>query len=303
MGKIPDGFKLEIKKSPHVGHKRATQLDELLTIAFDVESKMDEPGIRRSYYDDFPVWRPGASPDVTFYSLTNDHDELVSTIGIRLGSLRALDGTRAHVGLIGAVATARDHRGRGYAGLLMESAINDIKRTTTDALVLWDSSQSLLYQRLGFVPFRAEYLFRLQDFAIPMKRKDETFYRGWSDKIFQAVVLRPSGLKYEYRDLDWYRRHRNTQWYWIERDQVCVAWCAVHRGIDLNGIVHEWHGPGDSLQFLLSEVSSFEPGALLMGPEPPRAELSFEKTAQGLILPLRDGLDWSKWWFWGLDAA
>jgi hypothetical protein len=241
---------------------------------------------------------------VNFYMLIGEKDELVSTVGLRSGRLRALDGKSYEVEMMGAVATHSAFRGRGYAAHLIEAAVQEVKRSEVDAIVLWDSSQSALYRRLGFNSFREEYLFRLSDFFLKPRKKAEWKLRsGWNDKIFQAVLDRRSGLRYEHRDLEWYSRHRHTRWYWVEEKGLCVAWCAVNRGIDLNGIVHEWHGAGDCLQYLLSEVSVLEPGALLMGPEPPEAGLSFEKTAQGLILPLRADLDWSKWWFWGLDAA
>ena len=281
-----------------------TSLDDLLTLAFQVPQELGRDALRRSFYDDFPVWRPGASSECRIWVTLDPQGGVAATAGVRLAHLRREGGQVISIALIGAVATRPSERGRGLANDLIHAGVDFAKSQKVDAVVLWDSSESGLYQRLGFKPLSGEYLMRLEPFVsegtLPPRAQYQT---GWDDSIYRLLQGRSSGIRLEHKDLDWYRRHKNTQWHWIKQGKDCLACCAIGRGIDLNGIVHEWHGDMKLLSILFSAVNKRAPGALLMGPRAPSGTIEYQKNIQGMILPLVPSLEWSDWWFWGLDAC
>jgi GNAT superfamily N-acetyltransferase len=297
-------LQLHHRVSTDISSYVALQFDELLTQSFEVGQNSSANGLRVSYFDDFPIWRPGSSNGVSFFWFEDQRRSVVSMVGLRRCVLSLNRQDRVNVAMIGAVATLPASRGLGLAAKLMAEALSEAKKEKQAAVVLWDSSESTLYRRLGFCPFRSEYLFRLDSFVPEGQRHQRhEIERGWDDLIFQNLMDRASGIQYEYRDIDWYRRHKNTRWYWLKNGTECIASVAIHRGIDLKGIVHEWHGETAHLQELFSEVLKDEPGALLMGPNAPRDGIAFQKNEQGLILPIEPALKWQDWWFWGLDSA
>jgi hypothetical protein len=186
----------------------------------------------------------------------------------------------------------------------MEYTLDKARQAGCVAVVLWDSSGSSLYQRMGFSEFGTQCIVRLSAFRQDEKRTGSWELRkGWADPIFRLLKERPKGLRLAEQDITWIRRHRNTHWYSLWEAGRLIAACAIGRGIDLQGVVHEWHGPSDALRCLFDEVLKDFPGALLVGPEMGDITLASHRISMGLILPLQSGVEPGDWWFWGLDSV
>ncbi len=186
----------------------------------------------------------------------------------------------------------------------MEYCIQNARQQGCHAVVLWDSSGSSIYKRLGFREFGIQSIVRLSSFAGTDKPVGEgQVRRGWNDAFFSLLRNRKTGLALEADALSWLRLHRNTSWYSLWREGRPLAVCAIGRGIDLQGVVHEWHGPAECLQSIFLEVLKDMPGALLVGPEMGDITLGGHRIPMGLILPIQPGLDPESWWFWGLDSV
>jgi hypothetical protein len=76
---------------------------------------------------------------------------------------------------------------------------------------------------------------------------------------------RSGGLQLSDADERWMSAHRSVEWFWIGDGQNCDAYVAIGRGIDLNGIVHEWGGNPQALRALLAWLKATRPGLILLG--------------------------------------
>ena len=88
--------------------------------------------------------------DGAFFAIL-DGDRLLSHCACRV-TLRD-HGADHPVGLLGSVATAPDHRGRGLATRVLEAALDHLA-PHTDAVLLW-AERPELYRRRGFVAVAA----------------------------------------------------------------------------------------------------------------------------------------------------
>jgi len=285
------------------GGPLADRVDTLLTEAFAVPQGA---AFRASYYDDFPVWRPGGCQSAALHVGLDALDRVLGCAGLRITELLGLEGRSVRLGIVGAVATLPAARGLGVGTRLVEFCIEQARRGGCEAVVLWDSSESSMYSRLGFREFGTQCLMRLSDFPVkgsPLPGGGTRVGTGWSDSLFEFLRQRKSGLRLIESDIGWIRRHRNVEWYWIEGEGCLRAACALGRGIDLQGIVHEWHGQSGYLGPLFDQVLKKHPGALLMGPDMGDITLDAHRMAVGMVLPLVPALEPESWWFWGLDSA
>jgi hypothetical protein len=77
--------------------------------------------------------------------------------------------------------------------------------------------------------------------------------------------MRGSGLRIDAPDERWLEAHRNVDWYWLGEPDAPQAYAALGRGIDLQGIVHEWGGESpEALKTLLQLVRMEHPEAQLL---------------------------------------
>ena len=283
------------------GRALSESVDILLTDAFGVPQSGP---IKNSYYDDFPVWSPGDCSSAQLYAGLDSMDRLLGCAGLRVAQLLTVGGDTIRLGIVGAVATTRSSRGLGVGSGLVHFCVERARESGCQAIVLWDSSESSMYRRLGFQEFGTQCLMRLSDFPTPGGGVPSAVAgTGWRDDLLGLLQQRGSGLLLTDSDISWMRRHRNVKWYWLERRGVLSAACAAGRGIDLQGVVHEWHGSAESLGLVFKQVLAEDPGALLMGPEMGDITLQAHRMAMGMYLPLVPGIDPGNWWFWGLDSA
>jgi hypothetical protein len=79
--------------------------------------------------------------------------------------------------------------------------------------------------------------------------------KGWNPAIFQMLARRAEGLALSEQDRLWFEAHKNVHWYWTGPDSSPSAYAGFGRGIDLQGIVHEWGGDLRALQTILASIA------------------------------------------------
>ncbi|MCC7442661.1 MAG: GNAT family N-acetyltransferase [Bdellovibrionales bacterium] len=220
------------------------------------------------FFDDFPVWGPAGNEMMRLFGARAPGSaSFIACAGARIAELR-IRGAAAplQVGVIGAVATHPDHRGRGLASAAVASALQWLDIERVGVTLLWGSEHEL-YRRMGFElcgeQRRAE-LVRLVD---PKDQaKDLKIHEGWSDRLWPWVSRREVGLLLRDADQEWFSAHRGTRWFRAEKSGEVLGYAALGRGIDLPGIVHEWGGAPEVVRALLAYVLASNPEAQLLYP-------------------------------------
>jgi GNAT superfamily N-acetyltransferase len=231
------------------------QLLALLNAAFEVPAGS-------SFYDDFPVWDPRHGAGV-FRLGAFAADRLVAAAMVRLAELKAPGGDLT-VALIGGVATDPSWRGRGLASRLVPLAVEWAKERSAALALLWGSEHSL-YQRLGFELCGEQARVPLASLRRYGKFPELEAGSGWSPSLFKCLEGRPGGIRLRRADRIWMRAHRNVSWRWLGDPRAPRAYAAVGRGIDLQGLVHEWGGEREALAELLARLEAETPGLQLLG--------------------------------------
>lgn len=265
-----------------------------------------------SFYDDFPVWDPKHKTQVARFVVRSEDGNATSCALLRAARLKPLGQSEPiKVGLIGGVCTAPEARGHGTASQLVEEAVTAAQKQGIQLLMLWGSEHSL-YERIGF---------RLEGHQIrvplaslvqgqPSTVKVQT---GFTQNLFNAICRRPDGLLLSAADQVWFAAHKNVHWYSTEKNGSVDAYVGVHRGIDLQGFVHEWGGDHEALVSLFRHLEREEPGLSLLGPSnsferlripPPEDAISEPLAMMRWLDPaLEAKTGGERVWIWGLDAA
>jgi GNAT superfamily N-acetyltransferase len=250
-------LKVDVIEGPEQEAKFARLLDR----SFKVEA----PG---HYMDDFPIWDGRYGPVQAERVLKIgvwEADELVACVGVRLAELRAPQGLLS-VALIGAVATVETHRGKGLASRTVSLAVEWARERGAALVVLWGSEVGL-YERLGFelcgmqvrAPLAALDLGPALDFA------KIVLGRGWIPSLMSGLRQRVGGVALKTSDEKWLEAHKNVQWYWLGDPAAPLAYAAIDRGIDLQGLVHEWGGQSPAaVKVLLQLIRMERPEAQLL---------------------------------------
>lgn len=280
------------------------------------------------FIDDFPIWGPLHPRDEVVRLGVFQGNSLISGAGVRLVKLKTTQENKTlEVGVIGAVATHSEWRGRGLASSLVQHAVHLAKEGGADLIVLWGSEHSL-YQKLGFELCGRQMRCRLDTLTLmpatkarQSKQNDPKalkIIKGWSPEIFSLLKSRSEGFVLKDKDQIWYAAHKNVEWYSTQVNDRVTAYAGVGRGIDLKDIIHEWGGEAECLQTLLSFIQKDKPNAELLGsprhferwtmaPEESFSLGSLEYLCMAKIinpekLSSVDGFPLSLW-VWGLDAA
>ena len=212
------------------------------------------------FFDDFPVW------DEKFGAITHkvggfSNNELVCSSGVRLAKLKT-PSAQLLVGIIGAVATDEKWRGKGLASEAVSHAIQWAQEKGATMLLLWGSEHAL-YSRLGFELTGIQVQVPISQLSLDPKTDSDSIRSGWNHELFQHLRKRSHGLALEPTDEIWFSEHKNVKWLWTKDFQ---AYLAYGRGIDLQGIVHEWGGENNALLRLLSTIHKENPEAKLLAP-------------------------------------
>lgn len=220
------------------------------------------------FLDDFPVWDEALGPggESAIRIGVWDGEELVSCAGVRLAKLRVPAGT-LDVALVGAVATAESHRGQGLASRTVSLAVEWARERGAAMALLW-GSETALYERLGFELCGMQVRAPLAELELGPMIEDFSqiiLGRGWNPALMASLRMRGSGLRLLETDESWLEAHRNVDWYWLGDPEAPQAYAAIGRGIDLQGIVHEWGGDcAEDLKTLLQLIRMEHPEAQLL---------------------------------------
>jgi GNAT superfamily N-acetyltransferase len=242
------------------GPEHEAQLTRLLDASFNVPA----PG---HFLDDFPIWNESYGPQLDRMIRIGvwEAGELVSCAGVRLAEMHG-PVKPIPVALIGAVATATTHRGRGLASRTVGLTLEWARERGAALAILWGSELEL-YERLGFELCGMQVRLPLAHAGLrPPGDGAVRIGRGWVPALAACLAARGSGLKLSVEDDSrWLGAHKNVEWYWLGDPADPMAYAAVGRGIDLHGLVHEWGGKdAQSLHTLLTVVQSEHPGAALL---------------------------------------
>jgi GNAT superfamily N-acetyltransferase len=233
------------------GDTQMQQFSKLLDVGFGVKS----PG---RVLDDLPIWDEKVGPGAESVLRIGvwDGTALVSCAGVRLANLRVPTGS-LEVALIGAVATASSHRGAGLASRTVSLAVEWARERGAAMALLW-GAETALYERLGFELCGMQTRVPLSELELGPAIRDFssiTLGRGWLPSLMGGLRMRGSGLRLSDKDESWIEAHRGVDWYWLGDPEAPQAYAAIGRGIDLQGLVHEWGGDShEALKNLLQLV-------------------------------------------------
>lgn len=257
------------------------------------------------FLDDFPVWGPANTQTDLCRLGAFAGPLLVGCAAARVARLKTSQG-ELRVGILGAVATHPDWRGRGVASSVVDRLVDWLDEKKVAGTALWGSEQRF-YSKWGFVPSGRQWQIPLAKLLLSPSESGahEAISVGWNPALFELLQRRSGGLVIQEADRRWFEAHRNVQWYWLGSRETPSAYLAFGRGIDLPGVVHEWGGDPSELVRLLTEVALRHPGAqLLCGP----GQMGSLECQNGFIpkdevLCLFRGGAKLPLWFWGLDGA
>jgi GNAT superfamily N-acetyltransferase len=242
------------------------QLEELLALSFPVPKGA-------SFFDDFPVWD---SPGVTRIG-GYVGDRLVTSAAVRTSYFKASH-RPFKAGLVGAVSTHPEFRGQGLASHAVSLALNWAIDQGAALVALWGSEHSL-YRKLGFELAGAQFRTPLASLTLPRPAAGSPIGRGWVPSLFPLLQRRVGGCVLHATDEAWLARHKNVEWYWIGSPKAPRAYAALGRGIDLEGIVHEWGGEPEAVRELLGFIAGSRPDASVIGTASALLEHGFDSDA------------------------
>ena len=152
-------------------------------------------------------------------------------------------GFKMELGLIGSVATHKDHRGEGLASLLLQEAVIRLKKQGCTLALLW-SDQPDFYLPLGFHRAGNELDFRISlvkaEAAQPCCRilnKEKDVESVW--KLYQK---RNSKLERSLAEMTALINIPRTQVYVTGSEGKTDSYIAIHKGADFTNYIHEWGG-------------------------------------------------------------
>lgn len=249
-----------------ISGKRKYQLfSNLLDLSFNLSGDAH-------FLSDFSVWAgEEARGGVIRVGAFGPAGRLAGCAAARTATCYASNG-KIKLGIIGAVATDPLYRGRGVASDAVSFLLKWLESQDVAMTVLWGSDVGF-YARFGFRPFGAQLMLGLKDYletSHPQQARDVgkpsgIVKQGWVDGIFNKMLQRRTGLKHELCDIEWIREHRHVEWFWMGSPEQPDAYVGYGRGIDLQGLVHEWGGDPGALRTLLSRVGELYPNAKILG--------------------------------------
>lgn len=230
-----------------------------------------------TFFDDFPVWdlrlaAPGKQAVHSFGIV--DGGAIVSHVGARIAEIQTPAGLET-VGLIGAVATDSQFRGRGHSSTLMKHAIKHLENHKCEWQILWGSEHDY-YAKLGFglageqarAPISGLMEVHQQDL-----KKFDSIKTGMDETIFRALKAVKNGVVLHETDRKWVFSHKTVKWFFSENP---FAYIAYGRGMDMGHIVHEFGGNKNSLMTLLSNLYLQDSMTQIIGTEKDLLALGFQ---------------------------
>jgi GNAT superfamily N-acetyltransferase len=183
------------------------------------------------------------------------------------------------IGLIGAVATEPDSRGRGLATSALAAAEEELERRGCMISLLW-ADDSKFYERRGYQPVGTEVDWLLTPellSALPGPGRVRPARQCDGPALHALYCAHPERVL---RSLDETRAMLATPGMSVlahvasdvARADAPTAYACLGRGRDLAGVVHEWGGPVEEVLALLHAHAARRPGVNLFLMAPPSAE-------------------------------
>ena len=218
-----------------------------------------------SYYDDFPVWKMIHGEHIVRLGVGDDAGNLKSCAAGRICHLRTPLGGLIPIGLIGAVATDPMARNQGLASQVVSAVSDALAQKGAAAIFLWGSEHTM-YQRLGFELCGEQSRIALNHLGLEtaIETPLRSVHKGWNPQIFDLQKRRRHGLALFAHDHAWMSEHGNTEWWTLQAQGRVTAYLGYGRGMDMQGIVHEWGGDAGDLQLLLKKFHLERPHSELL---------------------------------------
>ncbi|MEZ6014540.1 MAG: GNAT family N-acetyltransferase [Planctomycetota bacterium] len=198
------------------------------------------------------------------------------------------------VGLVGSVATAAPHRGRGFGKDVLATAEAALTQTGAVCSMLW-ADDAGWYREQGWIPVGTEYVFVLHR-GLELLMPDPDHVREATPSDFAAIhalyTTQPTRVDRAVAESCALLAGPGIRTLVAEREGDVVAYAALGRGEDLRNVVHEWAGPIEDVLALvrahLEACPSDGDGVYVMVPPGGRdiaAFFDFTRTpgAQGIL--------------------
>ncbi|MEM9800493.1 MAG: GNAT family N-acetyltransferase [Planctomycetota bacterium] len=160
------------------------------------------------------------------------------------------------IALVGSVAAAAEHRGKGLGTLVVERAIEAATAEGAAFALLW-ADDSAWYQERGWIPFGSENVFVVDDsnaFLLP----DADGVRPMKDgdaaaihRLYTEHLARVSRTESETRALLGVPGMTTLV---RETDGEVTGYACLGRGEDLTGVIHEWGGSPEGVLPIVSQM-------------------------------------------------
>ena len=239
--KARDGYGVRLLE----GERDQARFEKLVDLSFGLEAN-------QRFVSDFPVWAETTNPSVFKLGAFNGN-ELIGAVGLRVTCLKEYPKIR--VGIIGAVCTHPEWRGKGVARTLIRLSEELAQDKEVSLLVLW-SNQHVFYEKLGFGACGVQIQAPLEKVA--SKLQCDSSYKvieGFDYGVFELMKKRPMGCELRNSDFQWMDSHQGTRWYRAEdADGTIVGYIAYEKGIDLKKIVHDWSGRSEAVVQLMRHL-------------------------------------------------
>ena len=239
------------------GSGSVQELSHLLNSSFNLRGE-------ENFLDDFPIWNPSLLSSSVFRVGVYKKSLLVSSAGIRLCHLKTGIHNTVKIALIGGVATLPEYRGVGFASAALSFLTRWAQDQGVSFIALWGAEDSL-YRKLGFELCGAQVRVPILSLGVDRVFESDLVTSGWDAEIFRLMRNRLSGLVLQEEDRTWVEGHKNVDWFSLKENNICIAYAAVGRGIDLAGIVHEWGGTQEGIRKIFRYLQDLHPTLEVLG--------------------------------------
>jgi len=185
------------------------------------------------------------------------------------------------VGLIGSVATAPQHRGRGYGKEVLARAEAELARGGAVCSMLW-ADDAGWYREQGWIPVGSECVFVLArglELVLPEPEHARATTAADHAAIHRLYCTQPTRVDRTPAETSALLAGPGIKTLVGERDGALVAYASLGRGEDLENVVHEWAGPIEEVLALvrahLEALPRDSEGLYVMVPPSDREMASF----------------------------
>ncbi len=237
------------------------QLNKLVSESFGYMSP-------HSFFEDFPIWESSLVKRLGIF----EGETLIAHVGMRFCEMKTSSG-KIPVVMVGAVATAETHRGKGLSTKLLNEACKISEERGCDWTILWGSEHDF-YHKFGFELRGEQFQAPLASLENLPENKIPHVKRGWTPQIFDFLSTTKNGIALTEKDREWVSNHQTVNWFYHEEP---FAFAGFERGLDLPNIVHEFGGDPKALREVLAYILSLDFSATVLGTIESLNELGFEE--------------------------